>query len=283
MVERKKKIIAKRLARNFHRTFIPERQYLGALLKYAANDGLYDLQAIADSTGIPTGVSSGKALPTADYCNAMHLVTTRQAEDGIHLSLTSLGRIILLEDKFFREPLTQWIAHLYLCNKDDGAEVWYQIFWNSSDILGSDFCIDALTNWICPILDTSDIKSLSPAIRMYSDENSFMRCGALAESESLLHRMKAPVDSSFSIGYAAWLTDSIERNNRSGEQVTVDELEAYCGFRAVTGWSLAESQQILAMLEQKGSFSIDRHMRPWIVCNKSSADTLWKRLYEDFI
>ncbi|WP_176015020.1 hypothetical protein [Victivallis sp. Marseille-Q1083] len=44
---------SKRLARNFHRTFIPEKQYLGALLKYAADNGELDMQAIADATGIP--------------------------------------------------------------------------------------------------------------------------------------------------------------------------------------------------------------------------------------
>ena len=279
MATTKKKAIQKRLARNFHRTFIPERQYLGAMLKYAAENGPSDMKAIADATGIPTGVSSGKVLPTADYCKAMHLIYEKDEK----LSLTTFGRAILIEDKFFREALTQWIAHFFLCNKDDGAEVWYQIFWNSYDILGERFEQESLEKWICPIIGAPDGKALSPTFRMYSEESSFQKCGAIQAKAGILVRVKAPVDQSFSVGYAAWITDSIERNQRSGSQVTVDELEAFCGFRSISGWTLADSQQILTVLEQKGFFSIDRHMRPWIVCNKNSSESLWKRLYEDFI
>jgi hypothetical protein len=270
---------SKRLARNFHRTFIPEKQYLGALLKYAADNGELDMQAIADATGIPTGSSSGKALPTADYCLAMHLV---KVEDG-RLALTFFGRAVLLEDKFFREALTQWIAHLYLCNKEDGAETWYQVFWNGKDILGDRFDQETLEKWICPMIGASDGKSLGPTFRMYSDENSFQKCGAIKDFSGGWKREKAPIDSSFAIGYAAWMIDAIERNKRAGGQITVDELEEFCGFRSITGWTLGESQQVLTMLEQKGIFSIDRHMHPWIVCSKTTSESLWKRLYEDFI
>lgn len=283
MALRRKKLIVNRLAKNFHRTFIPEKSYLGAMLKYAANEGLCDMLAIADATGIPTGVSSGKVLPTVDYCMAMHLVSCRLTQDKKYLSLTPLGRAILLEDKFFRESLSQWIAHLFLCNKNDGAEVWYQIFWNSSDTLGSDFDSATLFRWISPILGLSDGKALSPAIRMYSDENSFSRCGAIVGLETSYHRSKGPLDSSFAIGYSAWLTDAIERHGHSGMHVTVDDLESYCGFRSLSGWSLAESQLVLSMLERKGTFVIDRQMRPWSVCNKYTSTELWRRLYEDFI
>lgn len=284
MAEHKKKTsLQKRLARNFHRTFIPERQYLGALLKYAAEEGLYDLQAIADSTNIPTGTSSGKALPTADYCRAMHLVVLNKNDGKERLELTTLGRTILLEDKFFMEPLTQWISHLFLCNQKDGAETWYQLFWNGFEILGECFEEEFLFKWICPILNVSDLKSLSPIFRMYSDDSSFAKCGAIQQHGSRYVRKKAPVEEAFAIGYAAWLVEAIEANGRHGAQVTVDELENFCGFRSITGWTLAESQQVLGLLEQKGLFSIDRHMRPWIVCNKQTAEELWKRLYEDFI
>ena len=279
MTTQKKKPTPKRLSRNFHRTFIPEKQYLGALLKYAADNGIYDMQMISDSTGIPTGSYSGKALPTADYCTAMHLIAIENGK----CTLTPFGRTVLLEDKFFREALTQWIAHFYLCNKDDGAEAWYQVFWHGADILGDQFNQESLEKWICPILGASDAKALSPTFRMYAEENSFQKCGAIKNHCGLWMRKKAPIDFSFANGYAAWLTDAIEQNKRSGNQVTVDELEEFCGFRSITGWNLAESQQVLTMLEQKGSFSVDRHMHPWIICNKNTSVSLWRRLYEDFI
>lgn len=77
-------------------------------------------------------------MPSANYCLAMHLVKT-QKEAGITNVVTPFGRVVFLEDKFFREALTQWIAHLYLCNKEDGGEIWHQIFWQSSQPLGMDF------------------------------------------------------------------------------------------------------------------------------------------------
>jgi len=49
-----------RLPRNFHKTFVPERKHINAILKYAAKGGTGDIQAISEDTGIPTGSSSGK-------------------------------------------------------------------------------------------------------------------------------------------------------------------------------------------------------------------------------
>ena len=122
---------AERLAKNFHRTFIPERRYLGALLKYAADGGAYEIQKIADATGIPTGASSGKSMPTADYCRGMGLVSLVKAvskDVDPTLTLTPFGRTVFLEDKFFKEPFTQWLAHLRLCNEWRGADIFFVVF-----------------------------------------------------------------------------------------------------------------------------------------------------------
>lgn len=272
-----------RLSRNFHRTFTPEKQYLGKLLQYAAGNGIYDMQAIADDTGIPTGTSSGKALPTADYCIGMGLVRVEVIDTIETLTLTTFGRTVLLEDKFFREPLTQWIAHLNLCDKISGAEVWYQTFWESTSVLGEEFTKNSLNDWICTILKVSNQNILGPTIRMYEDPNSFSACGAVSTSGETILRKKPPCDPSYVFGYAAWIAAGIERAGRNGSQVTVDELDDFCGFRSVTNWNLPESQEILSSLEQKGLVSVDRHMHPWIICVKYPADLLWKRLYEDFI
>jgi hypothetical protein len=283
MSDRSPKSKSMRLARNFHRTFIPEKQYLGKLLQYAAGNGVYDMQAIADETGIPTGVSSGKALPTADYCIGMGLVKVAKVDSAETLTLTTFGRTVLLEDKFFREPLTQWLAHLNLCDKISGAEVWYQMFWSSTSVLGDEFTKGNLNDWLCTVLKITKQNILGPTIRMYEDENSFAACGAVASSGDTILRKKPPRSATFAFGYAAWLATAIERADRAGAQITVDELEKYCGFRSITNWNLPESQQVLSVLEQKGLISVDRHMHPWFICMKHSADSLWKRLYEDFI
>jgi len=63
-----------RLPRNFHKTFKPERQYITAMLRFAASGQEGNCQFIAASTGIPTGSSSGKVPAILDYCRGMGLI-----------------------------------------------------------------------------------------------------------------------------------------------------------------------------------------------------------------
>ena len=105
-----KKEVNTRLARNFHRTFKPERQYINDILKFAAEGRSGDAKSIADETGIPTGKSSGKVIPTIDYCRAMGLITTRRGNNSeLKPELTDLGRVILREDPYLNTQIIQWI------------------------------------------------------------------------------------------------------------------------------------------------------------------------------
>lgn len=276
-----------RLAKNFHRTFIPERQYLGELLKYAADGGEYEIRKIADATGIPTGASSGKSIPTTDYCRGMGLVSlvkpaTKDADPT--LALTPFGRIVFLEDKFFKEPFTQWLAHLHLCNEWRGADTWFYLFCESAPVFGNRAAADDVMKWISPLLGGKDPETaVSPTVRMYADEASFADCGAIARENGDLVRAVAPVRPEFAVGYAAWLAESMELAGRGNGQVSVDELEAQAGFRRISGWSQSEMQEVLELLERKRLVDVDRHMHPWLVRFLHPSDSLWNRLYEEFL
>lgn len=285
MATRKQK--TERLAKNFHRTFIPERQYLGQLLKYAADGKEYEKQKIADATGIPTGLSSGKSIPTADYCRGMGLVSLikpKTKDDNPTLTLTPFGRAVFLEDKFFKEPFTQWLAHLFLCNEWRGADTWFYLFCESTHVFGTRFSYEDAMKWISPQIGGKDPETaLSPTIRMYEDEASFGACAAIENRKSELSRVTAPISEEYAVGYAAWLSSCIERIGRAECQVTVDELETQAGFRRITCWSLPDSQRVLDILERKRLAEIDRHMHPWIVRFLFPSSVLWTRLYEDFL
>ena len=276
-----------RLAKNFHRTFIPERQYLGELLKYAADGGAYEIRKIADATGIPTGASSGKAIPTADYCRGMGLVSLSDPvskDDDPMLSLTPFGRAVFLEDKFFKEPFTQWLAHLRLCNEWRGADTWFYLFCESTLVFGIRAAVDDVMKWISPQIGGKDPETaVSPTIRMYADEASFSACGAVVREKGEIVRMVAPIRDEFAVGYAAWLSESMELAGRGGGQASVDELESQAGFRRISGWSQQEAQQVLEMLERKRLVEVDRHMHPWLVRFLYPSTTFWNRLYEDFL
>ena len=280
-----------RLAKNFHRTFIPERQYLGELLKYAAAGGAYEKQKIADATGVPTGDSSGKAIPTADYCRGMGLVSlVKPASKGMDttLSLTPFGRAVFLEDKFFKEPFSQWLAHCFLCNEWSGADVWFHLFCEGAQVFGNRAAKDDVMKWISPLIGGKNPdKAASPTFRMYAEEASFGACAAIASVKEMggdvLVRTPAPIRDEYAVGYAAWLVTCLERGGYEGGQVTVDKLEEQAGFKRIAGWSLPDSQRVLDLLERKRLAEVDRHMHPWIVRFLLPSTTLWTRLFEGFL
>lgn len=278
---------AERLAKNFHRTFIPERRYLGALLNYAADGGAYEIQKIADATGIPTGASSGKSIPTADYCRGMGLVSLVKAaskDDDSTLALTPFGRTVFLEDKFFKEPFTQWLAHLRLCNQWRGADTWFYLFCESTPVFGNRAGAEDMLKWLSPLIGGKDPETaVSPTIRMYAEEASFADCGAIVREKGNLIRAVAPIRPEFAFGYAAWLAECMELAGRGEGQVSIDELETQAGFARISGWSPSDVQQVLELLERKRLVEVDRHMHPWLVRFLYPSATLWPRLYEEFL
>lgn len=282
-----KKQKAERLAKNFHRTFIPERRYLGALLKYAADGGVYEIQKIAEATGIPTGVSSGKSIPTADYCRGMGLVSLVEAvskDAAPTLSLTPFGRAVFLEDKFFKEPFTQWLAHLRLCNEWRGGDTWFYLFCESTPVFGNRAAATDAMKWISPQIGGKDPETaVSPTIRMYDDEASFAACGAIVRETKNLVWAVAPIRPEFAVGYAAWLAECMEFAGRGEGQVSIDELETQAGFARISRWSHSEVHQVLELLERKRLVEVDRHMHPWLVRFLHPSTTLWNRLYEEFL
>ena len=279
-----KRIVQSRLPRNFHKTFIPERQYLHAMLRFAAKDRSGDIQAISAETGIPTGASSGKVAPILDYCRGMGLIYQTEGRSAVKKpQLTPFGRAVLLEDPFLKEPLTQWLAHLHLCDARNGAEVWYQTFFNGRTRLGMEFSRDSLEEWLASTCDVPKGRLIGPLVRTYEDASSFKACSVLSEEDGKITRKVAPVKEYMALGYGTWIISNMEAVAKLGAQVTVTELEAKCGWRTIAGWNLMEAQRVLELVERKGMLTVDRHMTPWILRAKDTAINLWRKIYSDLI
>lgn len=198
-------------------------------------------------------------------------------------NLTPFGRVVLLEDPYLKAEITQWIAHLNLCGEENGAEVWYQTFWNGTARLGPVFERDHLEDWLVSICETKSGGLIGPLISMYQEDASFARCGALLESGKQISRRTMPVRSDCAWGYTAWILSTMERIVHHGEQTTIPQLEKACGWRMLTGWSLADTERVFILVERKGALSIDRHMQPWILRAKMPASEAWRLLYSDMI
>lgn len=275
-----------RLPINFHKTFVPERRYIHSILQYAFSGKKGDVQEISDVTGIPTGKSSGKVMPSIDYCIGMGLITLPDSSKRKAIKepiLTHFGRIVLQEDPFLTEPLTQWIAHLYLCGPVQGADVWYHVFFKGTQTLGSSFEKSRLETYLQNIYGSRKTNLIGPLVRMYQDPASFSACGALKEQNGLILLESAPTRDEYVWAYGAWMLGLMEMFYPGESQVTITDLDRVAGWRTIPGWGIDQSYQILGLLEKRGVLIVERHMNPWMVQRLSNSQQLWSKIYDELI
>ncbi len=276
-----------RLPRNFHKTFIPERRYLRAMLQFASTGKSGNSQSIASATGIPTGSSSGKVIPTLDYCRGMGFVKFPKSSIRSAVKepqLTTLGRVVLREDPFMKEAVTQWVAHFNMCGSLWGADVWHQLFFHGSQALGKSFQRTQLEAYLEGVYGVQNRNLIGPLVRMYEDPAALSACGVLREENSVIYRASPPVKDDFLWGYGAWIVDAIEQFFPKTEQITVTELDRVAGWKTIPAWDVGESQEVLRLFEQKGILEIDRHMNPWILRRTGwDSNNLWTKIYDDLL
>lgn len=274
-----------RLPRNFHKTFIPERQYINAMLRFAASGGIGNYQDIASKTGIPMGNSSGKVPSILDYCKGMGLVKlNNRYKKGIKKpELTPFGRTVLLNDPFLKERVTQWIAHLNLCSPIFGADVWYYTFFKGFHELGMSFQRENLTKYLALKYQVNRSNLIGPLIRMYQDEASFHRCNVLSDKSGLIYRKTAPIADEFGLAYGAWILQLMSDHFPHNNQISVAELDKEAGWCLLPGWITFNANKVLELIQRKGIIEVDRTMNPWLLRAIKGTDGAWKKIYDDLI
>jgi len=281
-----KKIESKRLPRNFHKTFKPERQYINSMLRFAASGQSGDAQIIAAATGIPTGASSGKVPAILDYCRGMGLIRLAVGSERSAIKspeLTSFGRVVLLEDPFLKCGISQWLAHFNMCSPLTGADVWYQTLFAGAQTLGGTFGREKLESHLSLIYGTRKSGLIGPLVGMYADDASFKLCGALSESAGVITRTSAPIADEFGRGYGAWLLQMISDHFPKQQQISVTDLDKVAGWKTIPGWTISSFIDLLELLERKGLIAVDRQMEPWLMQSKKAADEVWRSIYMDMI
>ncbi len=267
---------------NFHKTFVPERHLLGALLHFAALGGQGTYQEIATQTGIPMGRSTGKVPAVLDYARGMGLVELAADSRGANKKpvLTALGRVVYSADRRLGEKLTQWIAHLNLCRADIGARSWRAVFAEGWSILGGSFTKTQLENYLIGILGTGNERT-GPLIRTYLDDAALGRAGVLVAAGDVLERCRAPVLESFAFAYSAFILALMEAFFPAQAQVTLSDLNEKTLCFDSCLWSPQDIEQMCSLLDRKGLVTVDRQMRPWILDKRATAESAWSRMYDD--
>lgn len=267
---------------NFHKTFIPERHFIAALLDYAALGKEGTLKEISADTGIPMGKTNGKVPAIIDYSRGMGLIEVYTgAAKGVKVPrLTSFGRAVFVEDKFLSEELTQWVAHMNLCRSDLGALAWYAVFNKGRSMLGSSFETQQLEDYLIGISSPGNDRT-GPLLRTYLEDAALGRSRAIELTGEKVIRRKAPLLDLYALPYTAFLLDLIESFFPQQNQVTLTDLQMETGWLDICLWKEAELEVVCLLMERTGYISIDRQMQPWIIEKLSRAEELWPYIWDD--
>lgn len=267
---------------NFHRTFVPERRLIAALLEYAAHGKSGTYEEISEETGIPMGKSTGKVPAILDYARGMGLIGLEDSGGTSvrRLVLTSFGRSVYLEDRMLGEALTQWIAHFHLCLPDTGATAWYIAFGKGRSVIGSTFTLEQLEDYLVTECGAGN-KRTGPLVRTYLDDAALGRASVLSQRGDTVVRNRAPLLDHYALAYAALVLTLMERLFAGSDQVTVTDLNKNTSWFDTCLWGSTEVERALSLMESTGYLSIDRQISPWILEKRSDALQVWARIYDD--
>jgi hypothetical protein len=267
---------------NFHKTFIPERRLITALLDFAAQKKEGTLQEISLETGIPMGQSTGKTPAIIDYARGMGLITIEKGEKQASKKpmLTDFGIIVYREDKYLSEEMVQWLVHMNLCRSDIGALAWHRVFAVGRNVLGTAFTKQQLEEYLISSCGPGKDRT-GPLILTYTEDAALARAGILNVKGEEVLRRKAPSHVSYALPYSAFIIMLMEVFFPRQTQVTLTDFNKTTRWFDICLWNQPDVENILAQVELKNYLSIDRQMHPWIIEKKAPAKEVWLHIFDD--
>ena len=255
---------------NFHKSFKPERSLLCSLLQNLINCSGKNVQEISKITGIPTGKSSGKVVPTICYLEYMGLITEHINNNKYILDYTDLGKSVLSEDPGLMEELTLLLIHCMLLRKNSGAELWNYIVCKLMPKYHGQISKTLLEKEIQIHFEKN--VNLSPFNGTYTSLLSNLRLLDITNDSYSMKAHSLNPDYSYLYGlvlYNYW-TDWIngltveEKDSKkaSANELTAIQLEEV-GFRYPFGWTEHEEYRVLEQLQDKGVITLNRQMVPF--------------------
>lgn len=270
---------------NFHQTFQPEAEYISMIILNAGQISGKTVQEISSITGIPQGKSSGKVEPHLSYAQYMGLIDLSNGTDGKVITLTSLGKQVMLEDPGLQEPLTLWLCHALMVSPRSGAPLWKEMFMSVLPKYHGKIKMDMAINELDSIF-TSNVskKNFTPFYKSYSESGMLGNIDVLeVDSENdeivLNHHQYT---SEFDYLYAYILFKYWDELFDEALEITADELELM-RYRYVFGWSEAEEYEVLEHLNDLQMIRLNRQLSPFTIVKQISMDELEEKLYTNLI
>ena len=141
------------------------------------------------------------------------------------LDLTDFGRTVWLEDAQLGEALTQWLLHLHLCRRIGGSDVWHLTFAQSQPMLGMEFTLEDLDEYLNRKLGRRNKSHIGPMLRSYEEATALGGVQAVRYENGLVTKLPAPILSGFTKGYVGFFLSLWETHFPKETQCTLDDFE----------------------------------------------------------
>ena len=273
---------------DFHQTFKPERDCLSTLLTELDSCSGTTVAEISKITGIPTGSSSGKVVPTIFYLEYMGLIQEQLDNKKYRLEYTTIGEAVLAEDPGLMEELSLMLLHCMIARKRNGAELWSYII---CEVLSKYHGRINKINLEKELqMHFGKTVNLSPFNGSYSGLFEQLGIIKISNDEYVMQPHSFNPEYEYLYGlilYKYWdewaseFSDEQKRNEKvSIIEITADQIEQ-TGFRRVFGWTEQIEYQALEALNDKGIVSLNRQMSPFAVRRILKEEEIIDLLYSE--
>ena len=273
---------------NFAATFLPERVYLSKLLIFfRKNKGrndfveLYGIDncwssiyvQISELTGIPNGKSTGKVVPHINYLVGMGLLS--KTSDWYELS--AFGNVMVEEDLSFEEPLTMLVAHVMLCDKYEGSEVYHEVF-SKLTTMGS-----ILRKNLIEGLNINN-RVMSPLVGTYTDDAAFSKLRILREQDERLILSSIKLDNhEWLPAFGAAIIHLLNTHFSGKHQISIIDFEEDTGFSACLGYAPSDTWGLIENLASAGYLRVSALVTPPVIEAVMNEGEAWERLYDNLV
>lgn len=273
---------------DFHQTFKPEKNCLCNLLMALPECDEKTVQEISKITGIPTGKSSGKVVPSIWYLTYMGLIQSSLSDSKYKLQYTELGNKIMEEDPGIMEELTLLLMHCMLTRMHSGAELWSFIINTMLPMHNGKVRKDTAEKEI--ELRYGKKVNVSPFNGTYVGLFSQLNLISLTDEGYLQNKHLFNEEFIYLYGlvlyeyWDEWIQGMEEsekvKNKVSNTEITAAQLWE-TKFRYPFGWSEQEEYHTLEKLHDKGIITLNRQMVPFVLRKAMTKEEVMAELYSE--